>query len=192
MGPCRAVSPLLLLLALAGATTPGTVDNSTLGTDGSTPGVAGSVSPSPWGRWAVSYEDVVAAAVELLNAKAIVVPSVLRLQQLHPRPGWAEDLRQRQELSFTVEETCRSPGTVTTACKSCWFGTLRWCRGWVFLEQQQPVVELFCHWVTPTLGQNRPSPLRDLVTRISDRLRNIFLCRNIWIRDKLNLQPPKP
>lgn len=87
MGPCRAVSPLLLLLALAGATTPGTPDDSTLGTDGSTPGVAGSVSPSPWGRWAVTYEDVVAAAVELLNAKAIV-PNVLRLQQLHPRPGW--------------------------------------------------------------------------------------------------------
>lgn len=87
MGLCRAVSPLLLLLALAGATTPGTPDGSTLGTDGSTPGVAGSVSPSPWGCWAVTYEDVVAAAVELLNAKAIV-PNVLRLQQLHPRPGW--------------------------------------------------------------------------------------------------------
>lgn len=33
------------------------------------------------------------------------------------------DLRHRQELSFTVEETtCRAPGTATTACKSRWLG----------------------------------------------------------------------
>lgn len=102
--------------------------------------------------------------------------------------------------------------------------TLRWCQGWVFLEQQQPVVELSCQWVPPTVrkspkrhrvpsgghpdpamspgcdtapcppqvGRIRPSPLRDLLPRIRDQLRNIIPCGNIWIRDKLNLQPPKP
>lgn len=44
----------------------------------------------------------------------------------------------------------------------------------------------------PQLGQIRPSPLRDLLARVRDRLRNIFHCGNIWIRDKLNLQPPTP
>lgn len=78
MRPCRAV-PLLLLLGLAGATTPGP--------DGSTLGLTGSIPPSPTGLWAVSYKDAVSAAVERLNARA-VSPYVLRLREAQPRPGW--------------------------------------------------------------------------------------------------------
>lgn len=81
MGPCRALPPLLLLLGLglAGATTPGP-DLSTAaqdGRDGSTLSPPGSLS----------YGDVVAAAVELLNARA-ASPYVLRLRETQPRPGW--------------------------------------------------------------------------------------------------------
>lgn len=75
---CRAV-PLLLLLALAKATTPGP--------DGSTVGLAESIPPSPPELWTVSYGDAVSAAVELLNMRA-VSPYVLRLREAQPRPGW--------------------------------------------------------------------------------------------------------
>ncbi|XP_074727016.1 uncharacterized protein LOC141944369 isoform X1 [Strix uralensis] len=134
---------LLLLLALARATTPGP--------DGSTPGgPAGSVPPSSPGVWAVGYSDVVSAAVELLNARA-VSPYILRLREAPSPPSWLADLQDRQELSFAVEETsCRAPGTATGACKSRWLGAVSWCRGFVFLEQQQPTVELSCEKVPTT------------------------------------------
>lgn len=78
MGPCRALPPLLLLLlvGLAGASTPGP--------QGSTPGRDGSTPSSPG---LLSYGDVVAAAVELLNARAVSA-HVLRLREAQPRPGW--------------------------------------------------------------------------------------------------------
>lgn len=78
MRPCQ-VLPLLLLLGLARATTPGP--------DGSTPGSAGSTPVSLPGLWTVSYEDAVSAAVELLNTR-IVTPYVLWLREAQPRPGW--------------------------------------------------------------------------------------------------------
>ncbi|XP_074878551.1 cathelicidin-B1-like [Buteo buteo] len=190
MRPCRAVPLLppplllLLLLGLARATTPGP--------DGSTPGLDGSIAPSSPGVWAVSYEDAVSAAVELLNMRA-VSPYVLQLRQAYPRPGWPGDLRQRQELSFTVEETvCRAPGTATATCKSRWLGAVSWCQGFVFLEQQQPVVELSCDKVPTTFGRIQTSRLSDLFARIKERFRGFFQCTKIWIRDKLNLKKPKP
>ncbi|XP_027559416.1 cathelicidin-B1-like, partial [Neopelma chrysocephalum] len=126
MGLCRVLAPLLLLLGLVGAST----DGSTVVWDGSIP------TSSP-GSGTVSYEAAVAAAVELLNSRA-VSPYVLRLREAQPRPGWPWDLRSRQELSFTLEETtCRSPGTATTGCRSRWLGALTWCQGSVFLEEQQ-------------------------------------------------------
>lgn len=79
MGPCRALPSLLLLLllvGLAGASTPGP--------QGSTPGRDGSTPSSPG---LLSYGDVVAAAVELLNARAVSA-HVLRLREAQPRPGW--------------------------------------------------------------------------------------------------------
>ncbi|GAB0185105.1 cathelicidin-B1-like [Grus japonensis] len=184
---CRAVPvlpPLLLLLGLTGATTPGP--------DGSTPGLVGSVSPSAPGLWAVSYGDVVSAAVELLNARAVSL-YVLRLREAQPRPGWAEDLRQRQELSFTVEETlCRAPGSATAACKIRWLGAVSLCRGSVFLEQQQPTVELSCEKVPATLSRIRTPWLAGFFARIKGHFRGFFQCGKIWIRDKLNLKKPKP
>ncbi|XP_029864867.1 cathelicidin-B1-like [Aquila chrysaetos chrysaetos] len=199
MRPCRAV-PLLLLVGLARATTPGP-DGSTPGPHGSTPGLDGSIAPSPPGLWAVSYGDAVSAAVELLNMRA-VSPYVLRLRQAYPRPGWPGDLRQRQELSFTVEETsCRAPGTATATCKSRWLGAVSWCQGFVFLEQQQPVVELSCDKVPTTVrrrffpsqfGRIQTSRLSDLFARIKERFRGFFHCTKIWIRDKLNLKKTKP
>ncbi|KAM6275463.1 cathelicidin-B1-like [Spheniscus humboldti] len=182
MRPCRAV-PLLLLLGLAGATTPGP--------DGSTLGLTGSVPPSPPGLWAVSYEDAVSAAVERLNARA-VSPFVLRLREAQPQPGWAGDLQHPQELSFTVEETqCRAPGMATAACRSRWLGAVSWCRGSVFLEQQQPMVELSCEKVPTVLGRTQPSRLTDLFARLRERFRGFFQCSKIWIRDKLDLKYPK-
>ncbi|CAM9198453.1 unnamed protein product [Bubo scandiacus] len=178
---------LLLLLALARATTPGP--------DGSTPGgLAGSVPPSSPGVWAVGYGDVVSAALELLNARA-VSPYVLQLREAPSPPGWLADLQDRQELSFTVEETsCRAPGTATGACKSRWLGAVSWCRGFVFLEQQQPTVELSCEKVPTTLHRLRTSRSRltDFFTRIKERFRGFFQCGKIWIRDKLDLKNPKP
>jgi len=85
MGPCRAVL-LLLLLGLTRATTPRPGE--------STPKMTASVPPTASPRWALSYGDAVAAAVELLNARA-VAPYVLRLRDALSRPGWvsAELLR---------------------------------------------------------------------------------------------------
>lgn len=77
MSPCRAVPVLLLLLGLARATTPG-LDGPTT----TVPALDGSVPP---GLRTVSYGDVVAAAVELLNARA-VSPYVLRLGGAQPQP----------------------------------------------------------------------------------------------------------
>ncbi|KAM9288288.1 cathelicidin-B1-like [Cariama cristata] len=190
MRPCRAVL-LLLLLGLTRATTPGP-DGSTPGPDGSTLALPGSISPSPAGFWTVSYQDVVLAAVELLNTRT-VSPYVLRLREAEPRPGWTGDLRHRQELSFTIEETsCRAPGTATAACKSRWLWAVTWCRGHVFLEQQQPTVELSCEKVPIALGRTRRSKLTDFFARIKERFRSFFQCGKIWIRDKLNLKNPKP
>ncbi|XP_074996928.1 cathelicidin-B1-like [Calonectris borealis] len=182
MRPCRAVL-LLLVLGLARATTPGP--------DGSTPGSAGSVPPSPPGLWAVSYGDAVSAAVELLNARA-VSPYVLRLREAQPRPGWPGDLRHRQELSFTIEETtCRTPGTATAACKNLWLGAVSWCQGYVFLEEQQPMVELSCDKSPTMLGRIRTSRLTDFFAKIRERFRGFSRCSRIWIRDKLNLKKPE-
>ncbi|KAM6089513.1 cathelicidin-2-like [Chlamydotis macqueenii] len=220
MRPRRATPPslpLLLLLALAGATTPGP--------DGSTRSRAGSVPPSAPAPRAVAYGDAVAAAVELLNARA-VSPYVLRLRDAHPRPGWPGDLRRRQELSFTVEETaCRTPTAAAAACAPRWLGELSWCRGFAFLERQQPTVELSCERVpltvrrgpkrhpaasrpprglarcppTPSLrssppqfgGGGRKPTLADVFARIKGHLRSFFRCGRIWIRDKLELKAPK-
>ncbi|XP_075348304.1 cathelicidin-B1-like [Mycteria americana] len=191
MGPCRAAPVLLLLLlGLARATTPGP-DGSTPGSEGSTPGLPGSTPPSPPGLWAVSYGDVVSAAVELLNARA-VSPYVLRLREAQAPSDWLEDLQRRQELSFTVEETsCRAPGMATAACKSLWLRAVSWCRGSVFLEQQRPTVELSCEKVPATLGLIRKSKLTSFFARIKAHFRGFFQCGKIWIRDRLNLQNPK-
>ncbi|KAM9233053.1 LOW QUALITY PROTEIN: cathelicidin-B1-like [Leptosomus discolor] len=172
MGPCRAVPvPLLVLglaLALAGAATPAPDGATTLASGGSVP-------PSPPGPWAVGYGTWSRRPLELLNARA--EPYVLRLREARPRPGWAEDLQPRQELSFTVEETlCRAPGTATAACKSRWLGAVSWCRG-VFLEQHQPLVELSCDRV-PATDQGA--------------FQGLFQCSKVWIRDRLNLPKPKP
>ncbi|XP_074013844.1 cathelicidin-B1-like [Numenius arquata] len=186
MTPCRAVSPLLLLLLL------GLAKATTHGPDGSTPGFPGSVSPSPQGLWAISYEDVIAAAVELLNTRSIS-PYVLRLREAQHRPGWPSTLQGRQDLSFTVEETtCRAPGTATTACKSRWLGTVTWCQGSVFLEQQQPTVELSCEKVPTVLGRVHTTKIKDFFTKLKERFRGFFRRGKIWIRDKLNLKKPRP
>ncbi|XP_075273616.1 cathelicidin-B1-like [Opisthocomus hoazin] len=183
MGPCRAVL-LLLLLGLTRATTPRPGE--------STPKMTASVPPTASPRWALSYGDAVVAAVELLNARA-VAPYVLRLRDALSRPGWPGDLQSRQELSFTVEETwCRTPATATTACKTRWPGVLRWCQGFVFLEQQQPTVELSCEMVPGTFGRVGTSRLGDFFARIKERLRGFFQCGRIWIRDRLNLGKAKP
>ncbi|XP_032854963.1 cathelicidin-B1-like [Tyto alba] len=176
MRPRRGVlASLLLLLGSAKATAP-TPDGPT----------AASVPP------AVAYGDVVSAAVELLNARS-VSPYVLRLREAQPRPGWPAGLQHRQELSFTVEETsCRAPGTATAACKSRWLGAVSWCRGFVFLEQQQPTVELSCDKVPNAFGRFGKSRLSDFFTRIKERFGGFIQCGKIWIRDKLDLNPPKP
>ncbi|XP_065525349.1 cathelicidin-B1-like [Lathamus discolor] len=180
---CQVLPLLLLLLGLAGATTPGP--------DGSTPGSAGSIPVSLPGLWTVSYEDVVSAAVELLNTR-VVTPYVLRLRDVQSLPGWRGDLQHLQELSFTVEETsCRAPAMATTACKSRWFGAVSWCRGYAFLEQQQPMVELSCEKMPITLGPIWKSGIRNLFGRIKERFKGFFQCSKIWIRDKLNLKKPK-
>ncbi|KAM4684574.1 cathelicidin-B1-like [Amazona ochrocephala] len=180
---CQVLPLLLLLLGLAGATTPGP--------DGSTLGSVESIPVSLPGLWTVSYEDAVSAAVELLNTR-VVTPYVLRLWEAQPRPGWPGDLQRPQELSFTVEETsCRAPGMATTACKSQWFGAVSWCRGYTFLEQQQPMVELSCEKMPITLGSIRKSGVRNLFGRIKERFKGFFQCSKIWIRDKLNLKKPK-
>ncbi|KAM6374626.1 cathelicidin-B1-like [Alca torda] len=186
MRPYRAVAPLLLLLllGLAKATTPGP--------DGSTSGLTGSVPLSPPGLWTVSYGDAVSAAVELLNARAIS-PYVLQLREAHHRPGWPSDLQQRQELSFTVEETtCQASAMATTACKSRWLTTVTWCQGSVFLEQQQPTVELSCEKAPATLGRVHINRFKDFFAKIKERFRGFFRRGKIWIRDKLNLKKNKP
>ncbi|XP_075562636.1 cathelicidin-B1-like [Pelecanus crispus] len=188
MRPCQALPLLLLLLGLARATTPAP-NGSTPGSPGS--GSPGSVSPSPTALWAVSYKDAVSAAVELLNARA-VSPYVLRLWEAHDQPSWTGDLQQRQELSFTVEETtCRAPGMATAACRSHWFRVLNWCRGFVFLEEQQPMVELCCKTTSGPLVRSHPSKLRDIFARIKERFKALFQRSRIWIRDKLNLKNPE-
>lgn len=115
MGPCRALPSLLLLLlglGLAGAATPG----STLGWDGATQGWEGTTASS---LGFLSYGDVVAAAVELLNARA-VSPYVLRLREAQPRPGWVS-----AELSLfgTNSRTRRNSRT-----GQCW---IRPFSGWI-------------------------------------------------------------
>ncbi|XP_030338310.1 cathelicidin-B1-like [Strigops habroptila] len=180
----------LLLLGLARATTPGP-NGSTLGSAGSIPAYPSQPIPSLPGLWTVSYEDAVSAAVDLLNTR-VVTPYVLRLREAQPQPGWPGDLQRRQELSFTVEETsCRAPGMATAACKSRWFGAVSWCRGYAFLEQQQPVVELSCEKMPIKLGLIRKSGVKDLFGRIKERFKGFFQCSKIWIRDKLNLKKPK-
>ncbi|XP_014810965.1 PREDICTED: cathelicidin antimicrobial peptide [Calidris pugnax] len=187
MTPRQAVSPLLLLLLLLGL-----AKATTHGPDGSTLELPGSVSPSPPELQAISYRDVIAAAVELLNARSIS-PYILQLREVHPRPGWPGDLQGRQELSFTVEETtCRAPGMATTACKRRWFGTVTWCRGNVFLEDQQPTVELSCEKVPTVLGHARRTKIRDFFTKLKDRVRGFFRRGKTWIRDKLKLKKSKP
>ncbi|KAM4793989.1 cathelicidin-B1-like [Cyanocitta cristata] len=179
MGPCRALPLLLLLVGLAGASTPGP----TLGWDGST--------LSSLGPRALSYGDVVAAAVELLNARA-VSPHVLRLREAQPRPGWPSDLQSRQELSFTLEETtCRTPGMDTGNCKSRWLGAVTWCQGFVFLEEQQPTVELSCEKAPAAFGRTWKSKIKDFFGKVKQRFRGFFQCGRIWIRDRLNLKAPK-
>ncbi|KAM6101632.1 cathelicidin-B1-like isoform 2-T2 [Theristicus caerulescens] len=188
MRPCRAVPLLLVLLGLTGATTPRPA-GFTPASDGSTPGLAGSIPPSP--SWAVSYEDAVSAAVELLNMRA-VSPYVLRLWEAQHQPGWPWDLQNRRELSFAVEETsCRTPGPATAACRSPWLRGVIWCRGSVFLEQQQPMVELSCETLPTVLGRTGKSRLADVFAKIKAHFRNFFQRSKIWIRDKLNLKKPK-
>ncbi|XP_069716511.1 cathelicidin-B1-like [Phaenicophaeus curvirostris] len=182
---CRALLLLLLLVGLARATTV-TPDG------GSTREEMGSISPSTSPRWDVSYEDAISAVLELLNSRG-VSPYVLRLREVQAQPGWLRDLRRRQELSFTMEETsCRAPGVATAACRTRWLGGVSRCRGFVFLEEQQPVVELTCEKVPLTLGRFPTSRLKDFLGGIKERLRSFFQCGNIWIRDKLNLQTSKP
>ncbi|XP_071416484.1 cathelicidin-B1-like isoform X1 [Pithys albifrons albifrons] len=117
------------------------------------PGWAGSpVPPSP-DPGTLSYEAVVAAAVELLNARA-VTPHVLRLWEAQPRPGWPWDLKSQQELSFTLEETtCRAPGRDPRGCQGRWLGALTHCQGWVFPEGQQPTVQLSCGPAPPEVSR---------------------------------------
>ncbi|XP_063273716.1 cathelicidin-B1-like isoform X2 [Prinia subflava] len=191
MGPCRALPPLLLLLGLglAGASTPGPRDGATVGWDGATAGGDGTTAASPG---LLSYEDAVAAAVEVLNTRA-GNPYVLRLREAQPRPGWPSDLQSRQELSFTLEETtCRAPGTATGDCKSRWLGALTWCQGSVFLEGQQPTVELSCEKGPATFGPIWKSKIKDFFGKIKQRFRGFFQCGRIWIRDRLNIKAPKP
>ncbi|XP_021397919.1 cathelicidin-B1-like [Lonchura striata] len=196
MGPSRALPPLLgllLALALAGATTPeprGSMagpDGATLGREGTAGTAAASSSPRP-----LSYGAVVAAAVELLNARA-VSPYVLRLREAQPRPGWPSDLQSRQELSFTLEETtCRTPGMATSNCKSRWLGAVTWCQGSVFREGQQPTVELSCEKAPAAFGRIWKSKIKDFFGKIKQRFQGFLQCGRIWIRDRLNLEAPKP
>ncbi|XP_056341962.1 cathelicidin-B1-like [Oenanthe melanoleuca] len=185
MGPCRALLLLLLLgLGLAGASTPGP-HGSTAAQDGR----EGTSLPSPG---SLSYGDVVAAAVGLLNARA-VSPYVLRLREAQPRPGWPSDLQGRQELSFTVEETtCRTPGMANGTCRSRWLGAVTWCQGSVFLEGQQPTVELSCEKAPATFGRIWRSKIKDFFGKVKLRFQSFFQCGRIWIRDRLNLKAPKP
>ncbi|XP_066054118.1 cathelicidin-B1-like [Chamaea fasciata] len=188
MGPCPVLLLLLLLLGLAGASTP-EPQGSTAGQDGATPGRGGTTAASPG---LLSYGDVVAAAVELLNAKA-VGPYVLRLREAQPRPGWPSDLQSRQELSFTLEETtCRTPGTATGDCKSRWLGAVTWCQGSVFLEGQQPTVELSCEKAPAAFGGIWKSRIKDFFGKVKQRFRGFLQCGRIWIRDRLKLRAPKP
>ncbi|XP_054129358.1 cathelicidin-B1-like [Melozone crissalis] len=190
MGPSRALPPLLLLLGLAGASTPDP-RGATLGQGGTAVGQGGTaVSSSPPGS--LSYGAVVAAAVELLNARA-VSPFVLRLREAQPRPGWPSDLQSRRELSFTLEETtCRAPGTATSSCKSRWLGALTRCQGSAFLEGQQPTVELSCEKAPAALGHVWKSKIKDFFGKVKQRFQGFFQCGRIWIRDRLNLKAPKP
>ncbi|XP_041570203.2 cathelicidin-B1-like [Taeniopygia guttata] len=197
MGPCRALPPLLGLLlglALAGAATTPEPRGSTVGRDGATlgwEGTAGTTAASSSPR-SLSYGAVVAAAVELLNARA-VSPYVLRLREAQPRPGWPSDLQSRQELSFTLEETtCRSPGMATSNCKSRWLGVVTWCQGSVFREGQQPTVELSCEKAPAAFGRTWKSKIKDFFGKIKQRFQGFFQCGRIWIRDRLNLKVPKP
>ncbi|XP_066196977.1 cathelicidin-B1-like [Sylvia atricapilla] len=188
MRPCRAPSLLLLLLGLAGASTPGP-QGSTGNQDGIMPGWRGTTPASPG---LLSYGDVVAAAVELLNTRA-ASPYVLRLREAQPRPGWPSDLQSRQELSFTLEETtCRTPGTATSDCKSRWLGAVTWCQGSVFLEEQQPTVELSCEKAPAAFGGLWKSKIKDFFGKVKQRFRGFFQCGRIWIRDRLKLKAPKP
>ncbi|XP_068032941.1 cathelicidin-B1-like [Anomalospiza imberbis] len=192
MGPCRALPPLLLLglLALAAASTP-EPRGSTAGRDGVTLGREGTTAASS-SPGSLSYGDVVAAAVEVLNARA-VNPYVLRLREAQPRPGWPSDLQSRQELSFTLEETtCRTPGMATSNCKSRWLGAVTWCQGSVFLEGQQPTVELSCEKAPAAFGRIWKSKVKDFFGKIKQRFQGFFQCGRIWIRDRLNLKAPKP
>uniref|UniRef100_A0A803V586 Uncharacterized protein n=1 Tax=Ficedula albicollis TaxID=59894 RepID=A0A803V586_FICAL len=185
MGPRRAPQLLLLLaLGLAGASTPGP--------GGSTAAGDGREGTSPSSPGALSYGDVVAAAVALLNARA-VSPYVLRLREAQPRPGWPSDLQGRQELSFTLEETtCRTPGTANGTCRSRWLGVVTWCQGSVFLEGQQPTVELSCEKAPATLGRIWKSKIKDFFGKVKLRFQSFFQCGRIWIRDRLNIKAPKP
>nr|XP_041570203.1 cathelicidin-B1-like [Taeniopygia guttata] len=197
MGPCRALPPLLGLLlglALSGAATTPEPRGSTAGGDGATlgwEGTGGTVAASSSPR-SLSYGAVVAAAVELLNARA-VSPYVLRLREAQPRPGWPSDLQSRQELSFTLEETtCRTPGMATSNCKSRWLGAVTWCQGSVFREEQQPTVELSCEKAPAAFGRTWKSKIKDFFGKIKQRFQGFFQCGRIWIRDRLNLKAPKP
>ncbi|XP_071416485.1 cathelicidin-B1-like isoform X2 [Pithys albifrons albifrons] len=155
------------------------------------PGWAGSpVPPSP-DPGTLSYEAVVAAAVELLNARA-VTPHVLRLWEAQPRPGWPWDLKSQQELSFTLEETtCRAPGRDPRGCQGRWLGALTHCQGWVFPEGQQPTVQLSCGPAPPEFGRTRRSKVKEFFAKIKERFKGFFQCGRIWIHDRLNLQVPK-
>ncbi|XP_032925245.1 cathelicidin-B1-like [Catharus ustulatus] len=185
MGLCRALPLLpLLLLGLAGATT-----TAPHGSTATRDGWNGSTLSSPG---TLSYGDVVAAAVELLNARA-VSPYVLRLRETLPRPGWPSDLQSRKELSFTLEETtCRTPGMTNGSCRSRWLGAVTLCQGSVFLEGQQPTVELSCEKAPATFGRVWKSKVKDFFGKIKQRFRGFFQCGRIWIRDRLNLKAPKP
>ncbi|TRZ07436.1 hypothetical protein HGM15179_019672 [Zosterops borbonicus] len=189
MGPCRALPLLLLLLGLAGASTP-EPQGSTAGQDGARTGQGGNTTSSPPGL--LSYGDVVAAAVEVFNSRA-ASPYVLRLREAQPRPGWPSDLQTRQELSFTLEETtCRTPKTSTSDCKSRWLGTVTWCQGSVFMEEQQPTVELSCEKAPAAFGGIWKSKVKDFFGKAKERFRGLFQCGRIWIRDRLKLKAPNP
>lgn len=99
MGPCPALL-LLLGLGAAGASTAGP-QGSTAGRDGATaPGGTGPSSPG-----LLSYGAVVAAAVELLNARA-VSPYILRLREAQPPPGWVS-----AELSLARRNSSSAAGS---------------------------------------------------------------------------------